>query len=95
MPNILRSVPGLMINCSKTATACYAVSPRGTRYAIGGGACMFTIYIDGIRSSELNLYRYNAVEFGGIESYVGAQIPAQYNATGSACGVLLFWSRER
>jgi hypothetical protein len=95
MPNVLRTVPGLMINCSKNATACYAVSPRGSLHAIAGGPCLFNLYIDGIRVSELNLYRYSVNEFAAIESYVGAQIPAQYNGVGSGCGVLLLWSRER
>jgi hypothetical protein len=95
MPNLVRQIPGLVVNCSKTSTACYAVSPRAALRAILGGPCLFTIYVDGIRSSELNLYTFRIADYGAIESYVGAQIPAQYNATGSACGVLLLWSRER
>jgi hypothetical protein len=34
-------------------------------------------------------------EFAGIEAYSGTTVPAAYNMTGSACGVLLFWTRER
>jgi len=35
-------------------------------------------------------------QFAGVEFYPGgATIPSQYNKTGSSCGVLLLWTRER
>ena len=41
---------------------------------------------DGLRVSD----------FAAAEYYSGAaSIPAEYNATGSSCGVLLLWTRER
>jgi hypothetical protein len=99
MTDLIRQM-GVMVQCAKTTSACYAVSTRqNSRYAIrGGGACSFDVYIDGQRVTDerRNLEKLFVNEMGGVESYAGpASIPTQYNMTGSACGVLLFWSRER
>ena len=58
------------------------------------------IYVDGIRMTDENLLMLSVSQFAGIEAYTPATTPARYNMTGrpgtnSACGVLLFWSRER
>jgi hypothetical protein len=41
----------------------------------------------------------NALEtanYAAVEYYAGgASVPAEYNRTGNACGVLLLWTRER
>lgn len=99
MQDVLRSVPGLQISCVKTfPNACYAVSSRSqSKYAIlGGGACTYSIYIDGINTLETDVNKFNVRDFAGVESYTGAaKVPQRYNTTGNACGVLLFWSRER
>jgi hypothetical protein len=62
---------------------------------IGGGRCEFLMYVDGVRRTETDLNMLRVSEYQAVESYSGSQIPMQYNATGSACGVLLFWTRER
>jgi hypothetical protein len=82
MVNVVRTIPHVTVSCAK-----YALS--------GGGLCQFLIYVDGMRTTETDLNMLRVSQFAGIESYTGAQIPVKYNATGSACGVLLFWSRER
>ncbi|HEY5219342.1 MAG TPA: carboxypeptidase-like regulatory domain-containing protein [Gemmatimonadaceae bacterium] len=73
-----------------------------------GGAhvwCFATIYIDGVlrfvgpdspSNPPPDLNELNADDFAGAEYYPGgASVPAEYNATGSSCGVLLLWTRER
>jgi hypothetical protein len=98
MPNVVRTIPGIVVSCAKAfPQECHAVSGRAqTKYAlIGGGQCQYLIYIDGARSAETNLNMLRVKDYAGIESYTATQIPMQYNATGSACGVLLFWTRER
>jgi hypothetical protein len=70
-----------------------------------------TVYLDGVRiyDASMELYakvqgatirpdfgRLTARDYAAVEFYAGgATIPAQYNATGSDCGVLLLWTRER
>lgn len=98
MQNVVRTVPGLVVSCTRVfPQACYAVSGRAqSKYAIiGGGACKFAIYVDGAVSMETDLNRFRVADYAGIEAYSGSQVPQQYNATGAACGVLLFWTRER
>jgi hypothetical protein len=98
MANVVRTIPGLVVSCAKVfPQECHAVSGRAqTKYAIiAGGQCQYLVYIDGARSAETNLNMLRVRDYAGVESYTGSQIPIQYNATGSACGVLLFWTRER
>ena len=64
--------------------------------------CYMTIYLDGVRiwawgQSEIpdidQVIAVNEVE--GIEVYNGpAELPMQFQATGSACGAVLLWSRN-
>jgi hypothetical protein len=98
MANVVRTIPGVVVSCAKVFPHdCHAVSGRAqTKYAvIGGGQCEFLLYVDGVRSSETDLNMLRVKDYAAIESYVGSQVPMQYNATGSACGALLFWTRER
>jgi hypothetical protein len=54
------------------------------------------MYIDGIVVNDADLTKLHVTEFAGIEIYTGpSTVPAQYNKTGSACGVALLWSRDR
>ena len=81
-------------------------SLRGPR---GAKDCYSDLYLDGMliygggSSGEDNtraeplfdINKISPVQIEGIEYYSGgARIPAQYNRTGSACGVLLLWTRR-
>ena len=47
-------------------------------------------------AGDNNLQQMRVDQFAGVEFYPGgATIPSQYNKTGSSCGVLLLWTRER
>jgi hypothetical protein len=99
MTDLIRQI-GVPVQCAKTFPyPCFAVSSRqGSRNALRGGACSYDVYMDGLRISDerRDLERIRVNEIGGVEAYAGpASIPVQYNPTGSACGVVLFWSRER
>jgi len=37
----------------------------------------------------------NSRDYAAVEYYAPGEVPAQYEGTGSGCGVLLLWSRER
>jgi hypothetical protein len=86
----------------------FAVIPSGSRDIVvttrgpgGFGSCLPHLYIDGNRMFVSNAREHaDALEavppenIEAIEGYQGAAtIPAEYNATGSVCGVLLIWTR--
>ncbi|MDB4877898.1 MAG: hypothetical protein JWM41_4344 [Gemmatimonadetes bacterium] len=91
MTNVIRRFPGVEITCITKGIrqgSCVAASMRQR--------CASQVYIDGVPSTDNDLQKIKVDEFAGVEYYAGgATTPPQYNRTGSACGVLLFWSRER
>jgi hypothetical protein len=100
MTNVIRRLPNINIICPRTGVRrgeCYATSLRQPqKYAVLGGECPLDIYIDGAASTDNDLEKMRVNEYAGIEYYPGGStIPTQYNRTGSSCGVLLFWTRER
>lgn len=100
LTDVVRTLPGLGIVCPNAGQRrgeCWAVSLRqAAKRALGGGNCPVDVYIDGAVATDNDLEKLRVNEFGAIEFYAGgATIPAQYNRTGSSCGVLLFWSREK
>ena len=47
-------------------------------------------------STDNDLEKLAVSDYAAVEFYSGpATIPAEYNKTGSSCGVLLFWMRDR
>jgi hypothetical protein len=108
--SVIRTLPGINIICDRghgMATApCHASTKRaGGAHAIMDGDCPIAIYMDGSlyfdnfnpgRQSDNDLQKLPAMQFAAVEFYSGgARIPVQYNKTGSSCGVLLLWTRER
>jgi hypothetical protein len=68
--------------------------------------CFAQIYLDGIRvyapgqnagdSRGFSIDQFRVLNLQAIEIYKGpASTPAQYNLTGSACGTVLLWTRDR
>jgi hypothetical protein len=90
---LLQRVPGIMV----TDGAMFGT--RTIRTLRGGSHCgPVLIYLDGVRVSQLWQgdidFLTDPRRLGAVEVYTGAaQIPVQYNPTGSACGVILLWSR--
>ena len=63
-------------------------------------SCAPMVYLDGLLLSPRGVNAADLVnvvspeDLAAIEAFAGlAQIPPQYNATGSACGVVLLWTR--
>jgi hypothetical protein len=86
----------------------FAVIPSGSRDIVvttrgpgGFGSCLPHVYVDGnrmfVRNAREQADALEAVPTDNIEAVEGYQgpatIPAEYNATGSVCGVLLIWTR--
>ncbi len=69
-------------------------SPRAT----GGANCPMLIFLDGLyvgdaRHVDVDSY-VAATQLEAVEYYAGnARIPAAFNRTGAACGVLVFWNK--
>ena len=72
----------------------------------GGTQCPITLYVDGVIVLDAaaekdgrfypDLTKYPTNQYAGVEYYPGgATVPAKYNMSGSGCGVLLLWTRER
>jgi hypothetical protein len=100
LTNLIRRFPNVNIMCPRTGTRrgeCYATSLRQPqKFAVLGGQCPLDVYIDGAASTDNDLEKMRVNEYAGVEYYPGGgTIPIQYNRTGSSCGVLLFWTRER
>lgn len=100
MANLMRRIPGMQVMCGRPGTArgaeCWPVARRSqSKYAILGGECSVEMHIDGVPVTDNDLNKLRIEEFGAVEYYAGAAVPAEYNRTGSVCGVLLLWSRER
>ena len=67
--------------------------------------CYVTVFVDGVMTYSASNdgtgepYDFNRVavdQLAGVEFYPSSGTgPAQFNATGSGCGTLLLWSRER
>jgi len=86
-----------------------APPPTGAgRSGIKVRGCWVTLYLDGAKIYDASMTerdstyrppdmgRMDGTDLGGIEYYAGgATMPPQFNATGSNCGTLLLWSRER
>jgi hypothetical protein len=91
MTSIIRTLPSVNIACPPTglrAGECWAVGVRR--------ACPVDVYINGVISLDNDLQKLAVSEYSGVEFYTGpATIPIEYNKTGSSCGVLLFWMRDR
>jgi carboxypeptidase family protein/TonB-dependent receptor-like protein len=56
--------------------------------------CTMTVYVDGAPTVLESIDDVSLQTVGAVEVYRGpAEIPPMYNASGSACGVVLLWSR--
>jgi hypothetical protein len=47
------------------------------------------------KTGDSNLNQYQVSDLAGIEYHTGATVPPEYGRTGSGCGVILLWTRER
>jgi hypothetical protein len=96
MTNIVRQFPSITITCPTKGLRTGQCWASTARVAGLGGGCPVQVYVDGVQSTDNDLEKLKVIDFAGVEFYQGgAEVPAKYNSTGSACGVMLFWTRER
>jgi Carboxypeptidase regulatory-like domain/TonB-dependent Receptor Plug Domain len=90
------------------ASASAASAGGSQKSAIKVRGCWITFFVDGVRIYDATMTerdssyrppdagRMDVRDYAGIEYYAGgATIPPQFNSTGSSCGTLLLWTRER
>lgn len=87
----LRSVPSLEV----------VYGPRGPRVRLRHpisllSACWTMMYLNGMRVDAEAINSIPAADVEGIEVYTRGDAPAEYNSSmGSACGVVVVWTRAR
>lgn len=55
--------------------------------------CPVKLFLDDVDLGEEDFDIVRTWDLAGVEYYTGASMPARYRVPGSACGVLLLWSR--
>lgn len=96
LSSLMRTIPGVTVQyCS--ATAC---GQRGYRLLASGSngsmrlECPMRIFLDGMQVQNQDIDQLNVRALEGVEVYPReGGMPVQYAGTGSACGVVLLWTR--
>jgi hypothetical protein len=94
--NVLAShIAGVTV-LERAGRGVFLISPR---YGSPKHPCYPDVYLNGSQlggtGRPVNLAEFSTVDFSAIEFHNPAEAPARYSGTGSGCGVLLLWSRER
>lgn len=55
--------------------------------------CLLRVFLDDKPLTEEDDWIVRTWDLSGVEYYTGASMPARYRVSGSACGVLLMWSK--
>lgn len=66
-----------------SSSSCFSVTP-----------CLVRILLDGERLPDGQLELVRTDELAAVEYYSGSNIPVRYREAGTACGVMLLWSRR-
>ena len=56
-------------------------------------ACLMQVWLDNINLGESDPGLIRTWDLSGVEYYTGNSVPARYRTSGSACGVVLLWSK--
>jgi hypothetical protein len=71
--------------------------PIGTATSVGScspnKACLVQAYLDDVLLDEADFDIISTWDLAGVEYYTGSTMPARYRVSGSACGVMLLWSK--
>jgi hypothetical protein len=71
--------------------------PVGTAISAGSCTpskpCIVQSYLDDILLDEADFDIISTWDLAGVEYYSGASVPVRYRISGSACGVMLLWSK--
>jgi hypothetical protein len=91
----LRHLPGLVVVYPRTGSSNQVriASSRGP-HGFRPGGCSAALMLDGIVVDDFSVNSLDPAAVAGIEWYAGpAQMPAQFNMTRNACGLLVIWTK--
>ena len=98
MSQVLDRVPGTTLLRGRSSNFIVFDRSAGVgalRHPPGQGMCLPKIYLDGIHMSQLS--GVDMVQPEDVEAvelfHSSSQIPAEYNDSAAACGVILIWTR--
>ena len=92
LTDLLRRVPGVRVT-QGSFMGDNAISLSGTRSILRPCASV-QVYIDGVRANGVNLDAYPPSRVQAMEVYTRpSQIPPEFNAIGSVCGVVAIWTK--
>lgn len=86
------------VHIASTRSSCGYQEPGLKRGGLSSCAsskpCLVQMYMDGLRLSEEDFDVIRTEHLTAVEYYTGARVPAQYRIGGSACGVMLLWTKR-
>jgi hypothetical protein len=97
LSSLMRSIPGVnVVYCPrpKCEDEGYVLLATASNVSINQ-ACRMAIYLDGMPVKNEDIDRMSVRALEGVEAYPrSAGVPPQFGGTGSACGVILLWTRS-
>jgi hypothetical protein len=66
----------------------------GMNSCLSSRPCFVRMWLDDMDLGDWEFDIVRTWDLAGVEYYTGASMPAQYRVSGSACGVLLLWSKR-
>ncbi|MCH7475903.1 MAG: carboxypeptidase regulatory-like domain-containing protein [Gemmatimonadetes bacterium] len=92
LTDLLRRVPGVRVT-QGSFMGDHTITLSGTRSIIRPCASV-QVYIDGVRANGVNIDAYPPSRVQAMEVYTRpSQIPPEFNAIGSVCGVVAIWTK--
>ncbi|HEX2077279.1 MAG TPA: TonB-dependent receptor [Longimicrobium sp.] len=97
MVDVLRSIPSIEVVFGSGGYGDTRTPRVRLRHPISiRGHCWTNLYLNGMRVEGESIQNINPAEIEGIEVYTHGAVPAQFNSSmGSACGVIVIWTRAR
>lgn len=97
MVDLLRSIPSLEVIVGNSDYGDSRSFRVRLRHPLSiRGHCWTNIYLNGMRVEAESIQNLNPAEIEGMEVYTHGAIPAQFSSsTGSACGVIVVWTKAR
>lgn len=78
---------------ARRATSGTQGEPGAGGSCFSGRPCLLKVFLDDMEmGDDFDLVR--TWDLAGVEYYTGASMPPQYRVSGSACGVLVLWSKR-
>jgi hypothetical protein len=97
LQDILRQIPSLEVQVGARSDFSDSRLMRvRLRQALSFRDCWSIFYLNGIRVDSEAVQNLNPTEIEGVEIYTNGVVPAQFNSSmGSACGVIVIWTKAR